>query len=286
MAIIKIHSNANYVTISSSHLRDAQLSWKAMGMLSFMLSCNDNFQFSIAGLTECSSSGKDATRSALKELKEKGYIVVTPIKDNANRIKEWQYDIYENPNNNSNVDFPDVDFPDVENRLQSIYKENTSTEVEALKKGGTDVPLSSFEDASSFAPTVSLEFEGDSLQGKDDTINYKELIKFWNETTQGVFGQLVCIENKRRAMTRARIREYGKANFAKAIENAAHSDFLRGATWFNYDWFIRPNNFVKVLENRYTDNGTNRKNANSGFDIDQCIRDGFALAAADMAGYK
>ena len=168
-------------------------------------------------------------------------------------------------------------------------KENAASKEASSKKCGTDVPLSPSlgeGDASFSTPAVSLKNENESSQGIDDNINYNELIKFWNETTNGIYGRLVCIENKRRAMTRARIREYGKENFAKAIENAARSDFLRGATWFNYDWLICPNNFVKVLENRYTQNGNTKTstNANAGFDIKRAIRNGFGLAAADFAG--
>ena len=182
------------------------------------------------------------------------------------------------------------------NNKEELKKDAASKEASSKEKNlpfcGTDVPLSPSVgegDALFSFPAVSSEFEIENSQGGDDSINYNELIKFWNEQTKGVYGRLSCIKNKRRAMTRARIREYGKENFAKAIENAARSDFLRGATWFNYDWLICPNNFVKVLENRYTQNGnTNTStnthtNAKSGFDIERAIRDGFGLAAADLA---
>lgn len=58
----------------------------------------------------------------------------------------------------------------------------------------------------------------------------------------------------------ARLKKYGLDNVLKAIENIKHSDFLQGNTgdWFiTFDWFVKPNNFPKVLEGNY--NNTNPK---------------------------
>lgn len=94
---------------------------------------------------------------------------------------------------------------------------------------------------------------GDDVPEKEKSqeIDYTEIIKYWNTTTNGVFGSLKSIDNRRRTWTRARIREYGIEAFYQAIRNAAASEFLRSANWFSYDWMVRPNNFVKVLEDKY-----------------------------------
>lgn len=114
------HSNRNYVALSIIHLRDTSLSWQAMGMLSFMLSCNQDFKLSVEGLGKCSACGDTATRSALKELREKGYVVVSPIKEGG-RIVSWNYDVYESPPDvrKPQVDLPDVEIQHVENAGQS-----------------------------------------------------------------------------------------------------------------------------------------------------------------------
>lgn len=95
--IFRVHTNQRYAAISTYHLRDTSLSLQAMGLLSFMLSCNDNFKFSIEGLSKISSCGNAAARSALQQLKNKGYVVISPIKDPAGKIIEWNYDVYEKP---------------------------------------------------------------------------------------------------------------------------------------------------------------------------------------------
>lgn len=55
----------------------------------------------------------------------------------------------------------------------------------------------------------------------------------------------------------ARIKEYGMESVVAAIENIEESSFLKGQNnrnWIiTFDWFIRPNNFIKVLEGNYND---------------------------------
>jgi hypothetical protein len=54
-------------------------------------------------------------------------------------------------------------------------------------------------------------------------------------------------------MLKARLTEYTKEEWESAIENVRKSDLLRNNQdkWFNFDWFIRPNNFPKVLDGNY-----------------------------------
>ena len=57
-------------------------------------------------------------------------------------------------------------------------------------------------------------------------------------------------------MLKARLKEYGEDDVLKAIGMVKESDFLisKGCEWFNFDWFVRPNNFPKVLEGNYNKN--------------------------------
>ena len=106
--------------------------------------------------------------------------------------------------------------------------------------------------SSSSVPPVDKE---NFIDAKDE-IEFDEIVEFWNATTGGVFGKLICIDKSRAKMTRARIIDHGKDSFFQAIRNAAESVFLRSVTWFSYDWMIRPNNFIKVLEGRYSNRET------------------------------
>lgn len=93
-------------------------------------------------------------------------------------------------------------------------------------------------------------------------IDYFELVKFFNEKTQGVFGNIrMPLSDKRKGMINARIKTYGKETFAKMIQIAYQSDFLKGQNkkgWTaSFDWLIKPTNFEKVISGNY-DNKNSR----------------------------
>lgn len=85
--------------MSNHHLRDRRLSLKAKGLLSQMLSLPESWDYTIEGLCYINKENSTAIKSALRELKEQGYLVVTKMMPNdteSGRI-EYQYDIYEKP---------------------------------------------------------------------------------------------------------------------------------------------------------------------------------------------
>lgn len=99
MATIRVHKTKNYTVMSNTHLRDKSLSLKAKGLLSVMLSLPDNWDYSIAGLVAICKENETAVKSALNELKDNNYVVVTkenPTKSNGGRIK-YTYEVYEEP---------------------------------------------------------------------------------------------------------------------------------------------------------------------------------------------
>lgn len=94
--------------------------------------------------------------------------------------------------------------------------------------------------------------------GKQPQSNWKsQIIDEWNKLD----GNIPKIQSlnpgtNRYKMLKARISEYSLDDVLKAIRAIGDSRFLRGyvGTWnASFDWFIKPNNFVKVLEGNYTD---------------------------------
>lgn len=85
----------------------------------------------------------------------------------------------------------------------------------------------------------------------NDGIDYDKLMAYWNTMTNGKWGKLTSIQHNRMKMVRARIREHGKKAFVEAIIKASKSDVFAGASWFSFDWMIRPNNFDKVIAGNY-----------------------------------
>ena len=83
--------------MGNTHLRDKNLSLKAVGLLSKMLSFNDGWQFSTRGLAALCKEGPDAILSALRELEKHGYLVRHRGRDDKGRMVSTELDIYETP---------------------------------------------------------------------------------------------------------------------------------------------------------------------------------------------
>lgn len=103
---------------------------------------------------------------------------------------------------------------------------------------------------------TNVSMSNEQANSTQDGIDYKGLINFFNQKTNGVFGNVrYPISDKRRSSVRARIREHGKEAFAEMIEMAINSNFLKGdnKTGFRatFDWMIKPTNFQKIIEGNY-----------------------------------
>ena len=99
MSIFRVNKNKNYTIMSNYHLRDRNLSLKAKGLLSLMLSLPDTWDYSMNGLISICKESDTAIKSALDELKVFGYLTVWkiyPCQNNTGRIS-YIYDIFEEP---------------------------------------------------------------------------------------------------------------------------------------------------------------------------------------------
>ena len=97
MAIIKVNKTKNYTTISNFHLREKDMSLKAKGLLSLMLSLPEDWDYSVVGLAKLSKDGKDSVANTLIELERFGYVKRTQCLNDKNQFDGYDYDIYEEP---------------------------------------------------------------------------------------------------------------------------------------------------------------------------------------------
>ena len=120
MAVYRVNKNRGYTVMANFHLRDKNLSLKAVGLLSKMLSFNDGWKFSTRGLSAICKEGPDAILSALKELEKHGYLVRHRQRDDKGRMSSMVFEIYEEPQpdlphtDNPHMENPDVDNPDMD----------------------------------------------------------------------------------------------------------------------------------------------------------------------------
>lgn len=96
MAVIRVNKNKNYTIMSNYHFKDKNMSLKAKGLLSMMLSLPDNWNYSVEGLVAISKESKTVIQSTLKELEDLKYLKRTRVQNSKGQF-EYIYDIYEKP---------------------------------------------------------------------------------------------------------------------------------------------------------------------------------------------
>jgi len=74
MSVFRVERTENYTVMSNYHLRDLNLSLKAKGLLSMMLSLPENWDYTLSGLSCICKEGKDSIRAGIVELEKAGYI--------------------------------------------------------------------------------------------------------------------------------------------------------------------------------------------------------------------
>ena len=72
MAVFRVERNTGYTVMSNHHLRNKELSLKAKGLLSQMLSLPEDWDYTLAGLSYINREKIDAIREAVRELERAG----------------------------------------------------------------------------------------------------------------------------------------------------------------------------------------------------------------------
>ncbi|MED2841268.1 DnaD domain-containing protein [Bacillus wiedmannii] len=140
MGIFRVKKDNNYSVINNTGLKDKRLSWKAKGILAYILTLPDDWVFYREELSQHAKDGINSLRAGMQELKEYGYIKRFPIKDAKNKIVRWETIIYEIPLD----DFPPVENPPVGNPVAgNLPVENRkllNTDIQSTKELNTDIP--------------------------------------------------------------------------------------------------------------------------------------------------
>ena len=97
MSVIRVAKIKGYTVMSNYHLRDRELSCKACGLLSRMLSLPEEWDYTTQGLASICKEGVTAISAILRELEEHGYLVRVRKRNEKGQLAEMEYIIYETP---------------------------------------------------------------------------------------------------------------------------------------------------------------------------------------------
>jgi len=117
--VVKNQENP-YVMIDRRPIDNPKLSYKAKGILTYLMSRPDGWEVSVIDLINHGKDGEDGVRSGLKELKDAGHVRYTSMR-NKGRITGWLIEVFEVPlTEKPDREKPDVALPDVENPTQVL----------------------------------------------------------------------------------------------------------------------------------------------------------------------
>lgn len=189
MAVFRVEKNKGYTVMSNHHLRNKELTLKAKGLLSQMLSLPENWDYTLAGLSHINKESIDAIRTAVLELEKAGYIKRSQGRDKKGKMTAITYTIYEQPqspvlenptSDKPTLEKPKTDNPTSENPMQlnkDIQKTDLSRKEEINKDGlNTDsIPILSPDHSPLSEQNTLLEQKG--KEEKDAYKIYEEIIK-------------------------------------------------------------------------------------------------------------
>ena len=136
MAVFRVERNSGYTVMSNHHLRNKELTLKAKGLLSQMLSLPEDWDYTLAGLSHINRESIDAIRTAVWELEKAGYILRRQGRDEKGKMTAIEYTIYEQTQ--PMLENPTADNPTSENPTQ-LNKDRSRTNLPKKEKSITDL---------------------------------------------------------------------------------------------------------------------------------------------------
>ena len=165
--IFRIKHESNFTVLANEMLNDKAISFKARGLLSFMLSMPNEWRFYRSEIKKHSNQdGGTAIGNAIKELIQAGYLTCKQLKDEQGKWQESEWEVRENPNKKPQQGKPSAGKPSAGNKpLLNTNRVNTNSNKAVLE-----------------SKRNSLSFDPEELPGH--FVKHPEVIRAWAEFVQ------------------------------------------------------------------------------------------------------
>ncbi len=194
--VFRVEKNKNYTTISNHHLQDRNLSLKAKGLLTLILSLPPDWDMTLKGLVSLSGDGVDSVRSGIQELEKAGYLRRSRSRNNLGQLLCTEYTIYEHAVTENVASETEID-----DNLNIIYSEESHIGKSDVDKnshiGKSDVDKNTPEKIEN--SQIGFSNVGKSNIGKSNTIKYlnnKDTYNINNYPYQSTYSSKLCREPK------------------------------------------------------------------------------------------
>lgn len=194
--VFRVEKNKNYTTISNHHLQDRNLSLKAKGLLTLILSLPPDWDMTLKGLVSLSGDGVDSVRSGIQELEKAGYLRRSRSRNNLGQLLCTEYTIYEHAVTENVASETEID-----DNLNIIYSEESHIGKSDVDKnshiGKSDVDKNTPEKIEN--SQIGFSNIGKPYIGKSNTIKYlnnKDTYNINNYPYQSTYSSKLCREPK------------------------------------------------------------------------------------------
>ena len=150
MAVFRVERTNNYTVMSNHHLRNKNLSLKAKGLLSQMLSLPEEWDYSLKGLAFINKESVDAIRTAVLELEEAGYVVRQQTRAAQGTFSQTTYTIYEQPQ----LDLPILENPITDNPISEEPVSENPTQINTNQANKKELNTDYINDSSIPIPSL------------------------------------------------------------------------------------------------------------------------------------
>ena len=249
MAVIRVDKTTDYTVMSNTHFKEKDMSLKAKGLLSVMLSLPDDWDYSINGLVAISKENESAIKSTLYELKKLGYLVVTKLKPSETKSGrfEYVYDVYELPQEKQSVEKQGVEnqcveILSVENPTQlNTNKSNTKELNKEIERRYIRIVNYPIEEKLNTPIEEKLKENNTRFNTTRENnikrIYISEFLELWTlyPNKKGKEKALSAYIKARESGTEKETVEKGIKDYAKECElKGREKDYIKyGSTWFN-----------------------------------------------------
>lgn len=251
MSVMRVHKTKNFTVMSNVHFKEKNMSLKAKGLLSLMLSLPDSWDYSIRGLVAICKENETAVKSTLSELKDFGYLSVEkklPNETDSGRI-EYIYNIYEVPYSEQDT---------LKQGAENLQVESQSVENPTQLN---TVPTST----NHLNPLNTCVFNG-SVEVEENTptkkpFDYQRYVDKYHEICKSL-PRIYKMTNTRILALKKRVAELGEDEIIRAFKKAEASDFCKGKSdrgWkADIDFILSPTKIVCLLEGKYDNTKSNQ----------------------------
>ena len=217
---IRVVKDRDYTTVHNGYIKRNDLSWKAKGIMTYILSNSDAWNINLSEVMTHATDGREGFRSGWNELVEAAYVKRVPVKDDeTKRIKYWETIVYEKVD--LAKDEPHAEKPIVDRK--SHIPETHIVESQRME----NPPLISTK-SNKYQEEISTKSNKEILSGTEnhvpDRIPYKLIIDYLNEKAERQFKHT---PNKTQTLIRARWAEgFTLDDFKRVID-------IKVAEWKN-----------------------------------------------------